>query len=222
MVKPSRMVVDRRIRKHMKEHRPDITIVDLSNHVMGRAATVIAKQLLLGRKITVVQCDRLNLAGPCIRNKIHYLNFLKKLKRSNPKKGPFHHRAPNEIFTRVVRSMLPRYTKRGQQALRRLVTYDGIPINVAGKGGRVVIPKALRYNCLKGTRPYTILGEMCHDIGWKYKAVVDKLEKARVESAARHHKSLDPVRAAWKKAGEEAMKKINKNNKAILEKFGCA
>ena len=69
----------------------------------------------------VVRTDKAVMAGTEIRNKIKYLNFLRKKKLTNPKKGPFHHRAPSDIFVRCVRSMLPRYTKRGALALRRLV-----------------------------------------------------------------------------------------------------
>ncbi|RNF13301.1 60S ribosomal protein L13a, partial [Trypanosoma conorhini] len=67
--------------------------------------------------------------------------FLRKRKLSNPKLGPFHHRSPSDIFLRTVRSMLPRYTKRGQKALRQLVAYEGVPTNVVRTGGRVVIPQ---------------------------------------------------------------------------------
>ncbi|RNF05502.1 60S ribosomal protein L13a, partial [Trypanosoma conorhini] len=149
MVLPSRQKVDRRSRKGSKKHRPEIIVVDLKDHVLGRAAAIVAKQLLLGKKITAVRCEQLTIAGTEIRNKIKYLQFLRKRKLSNPKLGPFHHRSPSDIFLRTVRSMLPRYTKRGQKALRQLVAYEGVPTNVVRTGGRVVIPKAQRHYCYR-------------------------------------------------------------------------
>ena len=222
MVVASRKVVTRRVRKGAKKHRPDITIIDLKDHILGRSAAVVAKQLLLGKKITVVRTDKLTIAGTEIRNKIKYLNFLRKRKLTNPKKGPFHHRSPSDIFVRTVRSMLPRYTKRGQKALRSLVAYEGIPVNVSRAGARVVIPKAQRHLHYRSERAFTVLGNMCKHVGWKYSAVVEKLEKARVEKATRFHAKKEKVRAAWKSARAEALKKISKKNLSVLQKFGFA
>ncbi|RNC47727.1 putative 60S ribosomal protein L13a [Trypanosoma cruzi] len=222
MVLPTRQAVDRRSRKGCKKHRPEIIVVDLKDHVLGRAAAIVAKQLLLGKKITAVRCEQLKIAGTEIRNKIKYLQFLRKRKLSNPKLGPFHHRSPSDIFLRTVRSMLPRYTKRGQKALRQLVAYEGIPTNVVRTGGRVVIPKAQRHYCYRSERPYTVLGNMCKHVGWKYSDVVKKLETARVEKAARHHKKTEKLRAAWKSARKEALSRVSKNKLEVLKKFGYA
>ncbi|KAH9600747.1 Ribosomal protein L13 [Trypanosoma melophagium] len=222
MVLPSRKNVDRRSRKGAGKHRPDVVVVDLKNHVLGRAAAIVAKQLLLGKKITAVRCEQLNIAGTEIRNKIKYLQFLRKRKLSNPKLGPFHHRSPSDIFVRTVRSMLPRYTKRGQKALRALVAYEGVPVNVVRTGGRVVIPKAQRHYCFRSERPYTVLGNMCKHVGWKYSEVVENLEKARVEKATRHHKKTEKLRSAWKSARKEALSKMPKKNVEVLKKFGYA
>jgi large subunit ribosomal protein L13Ae len=219
---PKRGIAERRLRKKSKLHRPDITIVDLKGAVVGRAAAVIAKQLLLGRRITVVRTDEANISGSEIRNKIKYLNFLRKRHLSNPKKGPFHHRSPSDVFCRVVRGMLPYYTKRGKAALRRLVAYEGIPVNVANKGTRYTIPKASATTRLRPERAKTVLGNMCQHVGWKYKPVVDKLEAARKLKAERFHKRTAKLRDAWKKARKDALGKLNADNKAILKKFGVA
>jgi large subunit ribosomal protein L13Ae len=219
---PTRSFTERRVRKGLKKHTPDTVIVDLKDHMIGRAAAVIAKQLLLGKKVTVVRTDEANIAGAEIRNKIKYLNFLRKKHTTNPKKGPFHRRSPSEVFTRVVRGMLPYYTKRGKLALRRLRAFEGVPVNVARNGGRVVIPKAERKTRLAKERKFTVLGNMCQHVGWKYKSVVDKLEAARKERSARHFAKRAAIRAKWDSARKEATKKISKGNLAILKKFGKA
>ncbi|AAZ10946.1 60S ribosomal protein L13a, putative [Trypanosoma brucei gambiense DAL972] len=222
MVLPSRRSLNRSSRKGFKKHRPDIIVIDLKDHVLGRAAAIVAKQLLLGKKITVVRCEKLTIAGSEIRNKIKYLQFLRKRKLSNPKLGPFHHRSPSDVFIRTVRSMLPRYTKRGQRALRQLVAYEGVPVNVVRTGGRVVIPKAQRHNCYRNERRFTVLGNMCKHVGWKYSDVVEKLEAARIEKSGRHHKKMEKVRVAWKNARKEALKKMPQKNVEVLKKFGLA
>jgi large subunit ribosomal protein L13Ae len=219
---PTRAIVQRRLRKKAKAHRPNVTIVDLKNHVLGRAAAVVAKQLLLGRRITVVRTDELNMSGAEIRNKIKYLNFLRKKHQTNPKKGLNHFRAPSEVFCRAVRGMLPFYTKRGRLAMRRLVAYEGIPMNVADKGTRYVIPKAETSQRLRPERAKTQLGELCQHIGWKYKPVVDQLEAARKEKSARYYTRQQRLRDAWKQARTQAVQQMNRDNAAILTKFGVA
>ncbi|CAJ1992433.1 60S ribosomal protein L13a / uL13 [Leishmania donovani] len=222
MAFPSRKDASRAQRKSAKKHRPEIIVIDLKDHVLGRAAAVVAKQLLLGKKITVVRCEQLNIAGTEIRNKIKYLQYLRKRKLTNPTKGPFHHRAPSDVFVRTVRSMLPRYTKRGMKALNSLVAYEGIPPNVVRTGGRVVIPRAQRHVCYRSERPYTVLGNMCKHVGWKYSDVVANIEKARVEKASRHHEKQAKLREAWKAARKEALAKMPKHNVEVLKKFGYA
>ena len=222
MVKPCRKNVDRATRKNAKKHTPEVIIVDLKDHMVGRAAAVLAKQLLLGKKVTVVRVDEANIAGTEIRNKVKYLNFLRKRKLTNPTLGPFHQRSPAEVFTRIVRGMVPFWTKRGKAALGRLQAYEGVPSSVARKGQRFTIPKAQRHNRLQPERAFTVVGNMCQHVGWKYKAIVDKLETARKEKAARHFKRRAVVKAAWDSARKEALGKISSENRAVLAKFGAA
>lgn len=222
MAVPTRKYVARAQRKSAKKHRPDVIVIDLKDHVLGRAAAVVAKQLLLGKKVTVVRCEKLNIAGTEIRNKIKYLQYLRKRKLSNPSLGPFHHRSPADIFSRTVRSMLPRYTKRGMKALHSLIAYEGVPANMVRAGGRVVIPRAQRHNCYRAERPYTVLGNMCKHVGWKYSDVVEKLEAARVEKASRHHAKQEKLRNAWKSSRAAALTKMPKKNVEVLKKFGYA
>uniref|UniRef100_A0A2K5CDI0 60S ribosomal protein L13a n=1 Tax=Aotus nancymaae TaxID=37293 RepID=A0A2K5CDI0_AOTNA len=78
-------------------------VLDGRGHLLGRLAAIVAKQVLLGRKVVVVRCEGINISGNFYRNKLKYLAFLR-----------------NRIFWRTVRGMLPHKTKRGQAALDRL------------------------------------------------------------------------------------------------------
>ena len=51
---------------------------------------------------------------------VKYLKYLKLRCNVNPKRGPFHFRAPSRIFFHTVRGMVPHKTKRGMEALNRL------------------------------------------------------------------------------------------------------
>ena len=42
---------------------------DGKGHLLGRLASIVAKQLLNGQKITVVRCEQLNISGEFFRAK---------------------------------------------------------------------------------------------------------------------------------------------------------
>eukprot|EP01007_Sphenomonas_quadrangularis_P000672 NODE_1523_length_840_cov_539.041719_g1266_i0.p2 GENE.NODE_1523_length_840_cov_539.041719_g1266_i0~~NODE_1523_length_840_cov_539.041719_g1266_i0.p2 ORF type:complete len:212 (+),score=66.67 NODE_1523_length_840_cov_539.041719_g1266_i0:54-689(+) len=198
-------------------------LVDGNGHLLGRIAAAVAKELLQGQRITVVRCEGLNMSGPFARNKLKFLQFLRKRTLTNPKRGPFHHRAPSEIFMRVVRGMLPSKTKRGKACLRRLKAFEGIP-PVYAKRKRQVCPRALRDLKLAPDREYCTLGRLAHETGWKYQAVVEKLEKKRKErSAIRGQKKQALAKIAMKVKKEidgKLPQLIGEKNAALLSKFG--
>lgn len=78
-------------------------------HLLGRLASIVAKQALSGQKIVVVRCEEVNVSGSFFRMKLRYHAFLNKRHLVNPKKsGPFHERAPSRILYRAIRGMIPR------------------------------------------------------------------------------------------------------------------
>jgi ribosomal protein uL13 len=46
-----------------------VVVVDGKGHLMGRLASVVAKELLSGQKVVVVRCEKLNVSGSLYRNK---------------------------------------------------------------------------------------------------------------------------------------------------------
>lgn len=88
--------------------------------------------------------------------------------------GPFHFRAPSRIFYRSVRGMIPHKTARGAAAMGRLKVFEGVPPPY-DKKKRVVVPQALRILRLKPGRKYCTVGRLSHEVGWKYKDVVERL-----------------------------------------------
>uniref|UniRef100_A0A2I3H3X8 Large ribosomal subunit protein uL13 n=1 Tax=Nomascus leucogenys TaxID=61853 RepID=A0A2I3H3X8_NOMLE len=113
-----------------------VLVLDGRGHLLGRLAAIVAKQVLLGRKVVVLRCEGINISGNFYRNKLKYLAFLRKRMNTNPSRG-----------------MLPRKTKRGQAALDRLKVFDGIPPPY-DKKKRMVVPAALKVVRLKPTRKF--------------------------------------------------------------------
>merc|ERR1712224_931782 len=163
-------------------------LIDGSGHLMGRLASVIAKQILQGQKVVVVRCDKICISGNFYRNKLKVLEYLRKRMNSNPARGPYHFRAPSKCLFKVVRGMIPHKSKRGMEALNRLKVFDGIPPPY-NKMKRMVVPSALRVIKLKPGRKYCRLGRLSQETGWKYHDVVSKLEEKRKAQAAVYHLS---------------------------------
>ncbi|KAH8047045.1 hypothetical protein JL721_12257 [Aureococcus anophagefferens] len=93
----------------------DSVLVDGRTHMLGRLASIIAKELLCGQKVVVVRCEQLCVSGSLVRNKVKFTAFLKKRTNTNPKQGPIHYRSPARMLWRTVRGMLPHKTHRWQQ-----------------------------------------------------------------------------------------------------------
>ena len=156
----------------------DVIVVDGKGHLLGRLASIVAKQLLNGKKIVVVRTEQIIISGSITRNKVRYAQFVQKRTNTNPRRGPFHFRSPARIFWRTLRGMLPHKTVRGQLALGRLATYEGIP-EPYDKIKRLVVPDALKVLRMRADRNFCLLGELSKEVGWGYTDLVAKLEATR-------------------------------------------
>jgi len=153
-------------------------VVDCKDHLLGRLASTIAKELLMGQKVVAVRCEDINISGSFIRNKLKYGLYLRKRCNVRPTHGPFHYRRPGMMLHRVIRGMLPHKLAKGKAALGRLKVFEGVPPPY-DRVKRVVIPDALRVIKLAPCRRYCTLGRIAHEMGWKYQDVVKTLEEKR-------------------------------------------
>lgn len=46
----------------------DVTVIDGKGHLLGRLASIVAKQLLSGKKIAVVRSEQILISGSCKYN----------------------------------------------------------------------------------------------------------------------------------------------------------
>ncbi|KAI3390067.1 hypothetical protein SNEBB_005748 [Seison nebaliae] len=165
-------------------------LIDARHHLLGRLASIVAKALLLGKNVIIVRAELMTISGSLYRNKLKYLEFLRKRCNVNPRRGQFHYRAPSQIFRRVVRGMLPHKTPRGNKALLRLKAFEGIPPRYSCKK-RLCVPAALKCLKLKPNRKFCVLGRLSSEVGWKYADVIDKLEtKRKVNSNVYYEKKM--------------------------------
>merc|ERR1712031_69838 len=146
----------------------------------GRLASFVAKETLLGQKVVVVRCEEIVISGSFIRNKLKLLMKRNKRMNTNPKKGPFHHRSPSDMF-------------------QRMKCLEGVP-EPFNSIKKVVVPDALRIQRLRPGRKFSNLGKLAGDLGWGYKDIVAKYEERRKERNAEWYAKVKAKRTAMAKA----------------------
>ncbi len=144
----------------MPEEKQPQTVIDASGLILGRMASVIAKRLLLGESIAIVNAEKAIISGKRLSRVRQAKEFLAV---GHPGKGPFHPRRPDQIVRRTVRGMLPRRLPKGQASLKRLKVFLGLPLEFKGAALQT-IPEA---NVNKLKCPYVTVGEFAKEIGFK-------------------------------------------------------
>lgn len=115
---------------------------------------------------------------------------------------------------RTIRGMVHHMTPRGQAALKRLSSFEGIP-SPYDKQKRVVVPAALKVMRLKPGRDFTVLGDLSSAVGWKHQALLQKLEGKRKAEAAEFYEKKKAKMALRRKAEEAAAGELASVNKVL-------
>lgn len=122
---------------------------DADDHILGRMSSVLAKQLLKGEIITVVNVEKAVISGT---PKATIESYKVRVKRGDPIKGPFFPRTPDGIFRRAVRGMLPMKKAKGRSAYKRLRVSIGVPDVLKSKSEQFKKIKAADAQRLKTKR----------------------------------------------------------------------
>ena len=137
------------------------TVIDADGLILGRMASIVAKRLLEGERIDIVNAESAVVSGKRLKIIKDAKEFLEVGGRN--RKGPIHYRKPNAIIRRTIRGMLPYRKARGREAFRRLKVHIGTPRNFEGLEAES-LPHA-HIERLRGN--YITVGEIAKNIGWK-------------------------------------------------------
>jgi large subunit ribosomal protein L13 len=107
-----------------------LTIFDAKDAILGRFCTAIAKRLLNGEEIVVVNTEKAIVSGKKVMLKERYKH---EREVGTYRKGPFFPRMPDQIVKRTIRGMIPYQTSHGRTAYKKLRCYMGIPKEFEGK-----------------------------------------------------------------------------------------
>jgi len=135
------------------------TVINAEGLILGRMASQIAKRLLKGEEIVVVNVERTVLSGKK-RHKVPEAKVF--LEVGHLRWGPAHYRRPDRIVRRTVRGMLPYDQPKGKQAYKRIKTFIGMPDEFKGAAMETIETAHVK----KLTCPYFTVGEFAKEIGW--------------------------------------------------------
>ncbi len=143
----------------MESQSESVKVIDANNLILGRMATVIAKRLLLGESIVILNAEKAVVSGKRL-SKVGETK--RKLEIGHPRKGPYFPKQPDRFVKRVVRGMLPRKKPKGMDAYRRLRVFVGVPQEFKDKLVETIpTASAEKLKC-----PYITVGELVEEIGW--------------------------------------------------------
>lgn len=144
-------------------------LLDAKNKILGRFCSQVAKRALLGERIVVINSKDSIISGN--KSNIHekYLTKLNISTATNPRRGPFWPRRPDNFMRNVIKKMLPRKKLRGKEALRRVHVYiSDIPERFKGQYQKLIpgdVPNA-DITRLSYYNKYITLENLCLRIGW--------------------------------------------------------
>ena len=144
-------------------------LVDATDKILGRFCSQVAKKALLGHRIVIINAKDAVISGK--KRNIHekYLARLNIHTATNPRRGPFWPRRPDNVMRSVIKKMLPRKKVRGKEALKRVHVYIGdIPERFRNKYQKLTtidIPDANKER-LSYYNKYITLENLCSRIGW--------------------------------------------------------
>jgi large subunit ribosomal protein L13 len=105
-------------------------VVNAEGMILGRMASLLARRLMAGEEIAVVNAEKAVISGTKARV---FATYERKRSRGSREGGPFFPRRPDHLVKRTIRGMLPYKREPGREAFHRVRVYVGIPPEFAGK-----------------------------------------------------------------------------------------
>jgi len=134
-------------------------VIDADGLILGRMASNIAKRLLEGEQVAIVNAEKAVLSG---RRRSKTAEAKEFLEVGGVGRGPFHYRRPDRMVRKAVKGMLPIRRPKGIQAYRRLQVFIGVPDNLKDRKMETLTDSQAK----KLTCAYFTVGELAKGIGW--------------------------------------------------------
>ncbi len=143
----------------MQTTKNPLILINADGLILGRMASIVAKKLLNGEKVIIVNAEKVVISG---KKRSKVAETKKFLEVGAPRRGPFHYRRPDKILRKTVRGMLPFKQPKGKTALKKLKVFIGVPEDLRDQ--QMISLEEAKAAKLNG--PYFILADLANEIGW--------------------------------------------------------
>ncbi len=130
--------------------------------ILGRLATLVAKDILLGETVNVVNCEHVIVSGD--KTKVVANEKTKRARKGYPLKSAKFTRLPDRCVRRTIRGMLPWKHPRGKEAFKRVMCFIGVPEPLANE--KMITAEKHSVQKLP-TLKYITVGKICKALGGK-------------------------------------------------------
>lgn len=110
-------------------------IIDATNLIIGRMATVVAKKALQGEDISILNSEKAVISGD---KKTTLAKYKQTRERGAPLVGPYFPRQTDRFVKRTIRGMLPYKQPKGREAFDRIKCYKGVPAEFQDKKAETI------------------------------------------------------------------------------------
>lgn len=134
-------------------------VIDGNGMIFGRLASRVAKAVLDGEEVHLINAEKMVLSGDPKSIKAKFLLRRRAKNKGTPEHSPHWPRVPYMLVKRMIRGMLPWKAARGKAAYRKLLVYNGNPKNL------VPSEKFEMVELKKGAKSISVL-QLCREIGY--------------------------------------------------------
>jgi len=130
-------------------------IIDADGAILGRLSSRVAKELLKGNQVIVINAEKAVLSGDPKRV---VKRFFEKREVGSHLKGPFYPKEPDKLLRRAIRGMLPYKKPKGRAAFKKLRVY---------KNSNDMKGKKIAKDVNQLRTKYITLKQVCKEIGYR-------------------------------------------------------
>ncbi|VVC03336.1 50S ribosomal protein L13 [Candidatus Bilamarchaeum dharawalense] len=134
-------------------------VINGENMIFGRLASQIAKRLIKGEEVHLINAEKLVIVGNPEQITQRYLTKRGIRHKGTPERSPVWPKVPHLLVKRMVRGMLPMKSSRGKTALGKLRVHTGNP-------KRLEVNTNIENATFDGVSKHVTIYEICKSIGY--------------------------------------------------------
>ncbi|MCX6800962.1 MAG: 50S ribosomal protein L13 [Candidatus Diapherotrites archaeon] len=108
-------------------------LVDANGRIAGRLSTRIAKALINGEKVILINAEGALIIGTKEDILEKFRRKIDASVKSNPDYGPKYDRIPSRMLKKMVKGMLPNKSRTVERLLKNLKVYNAVPKEMKDK-----------------------------------------------------------------------------------------